>query len=256
MLKKALLFCSTFLIGNFCVAEQTEIQKYSAIFLGPQVASVTMSIEGNSPSFHGALAGARLGYTYQKPHSLYAKAFISYALGRLKSEDNPSRFLHDESVEGQIGYVFACHKFRLTPYVGYGFHYLIQHRESHPLFAELTFKYRDYYLPLGLQGKYSFTSQVNFGVNFSWRYDIDPSVQISGFEGIHWTLHHKDGHLVSLPLEGFFDDKQRWSFCLEPYWQQYQIGSSKAVSSTGMPLGLTTQTLTYWGGLLTAQVHF
>ncbi len=236
-------------------SETPQTPPYSKIYLGPQVYSVNTAIRDVS-HFHGTLAGASLGYVYTKPNSLYAKAFVSWALGSIRSSGHPSRFLHDETVEGQLGYTWAFKQMQLSPFIGYGFHYLIEHRKKSPEYASLQFSYENYYLPLGITWKYFFYKQCNIGLSISQRYDVSPSVKVSDLKGVSWNLDHTTGTRVSIPIEGVLESKVQWGFCLEPFWQEYQLGKTKAISSLGEPLGITSQTFHQWGGELSLNVWF
>ena len=90
----------------------------SSFYLGPQASAVSLHIEGLSSDFHGTLAGAIFSYNYQKPNALYANASVKWALGEVRSSGQISRFLHDESVEGHLGFAGQFGKMELIPFVG------------------------------------------------------------------------------------------------------------------------------------------
>ncbi len=250
LIKKTAVVLFT-LCTKMLLAEET-----SSFYAGPEVYSTSLHIDGVSSDFRGTLAGAVLGYTYKKSNSLYVNVCVKWALGQVRNSGHPSRFIHDELIEGQLGFVGRFWKMELIPFLGFGFHYLIEDRKESETYTAMKTSYRDYYLPLGLKWRYYFCDRLNAGLNFAWWKDLDPSVKISGIKGAHWTLDRKEGYRIAMPFEGFLDSKKRWSVCLEPFWEQYQLGSDRAVSSTGDSLGIKKQTFNYYGGTLTASIWF
>jgi hypothetical protein len=225
--------------------------KYSEIYVGPQGYYAKAKIRGLSPNFHGSLWGGVFGYQYMKPYSLYFRLQGDWAIGRIKSKGNPSRYLHDENVEGDFGYTWCPGKWRVIPYVGYAFHYLIENREETEEFTGTKFKYQTYNIPVGMRVDYLFNRHFELGVKAQWMYNIDPAVKISQLQGALWTLVHKQGVRVDLPFQYNFGKAIQGVLRLSPFFQWYQLGRTKAVTDDGVPLGVTTQTFTYWGGLLT-----
>jgi hypothetical protein len=230
--------------------------KFSSFYAGPEVYALSLSISGIASDFHATLAGAVLGYTYKKPNSFYFDARLKWAIGEARHTAQPSRFIHDELVEGQLGYVGQIGKFELIPFVGFGFHYLIENRKESSSYTGMKTSYRDYYFPLGLKLNYYCMDRLSIGLNFTWWKDVDSTVKISGLHGAHWVLDRKDGYRLELPVEGFLDKNKRWSFCLEPFWQQYQLGADRTNTTLGRNLGITTQTFNYYGGTLKAAFWF
>ncbi len=251
MPKKTLLLLASLFSANAAVAAET-----SSFYLGPQASAVSLHIGGISHNFRGTLAGGTASYNYQKPNSLYANACVKWALGELHNSGHTPRFLHDESVEGQLGFTGRFGKMELVPFVGFGFHYLIENRQKSKTYLAMKTSYRDYYVPVGLKWRYYLMNRLQVGVNFTWWHDVDSSVKIANINGAHWTLDLKDGYRVALPVEGFLDHRRRWGFCVEPFWQGYQLGSDKTMSSSGDSIGIKTQTFNYYGGTASASWHF
>ena len=227
-----------------------------SFYAGAEIYAMSLKIQGIASHFRGTLAGAVLGYTYNQPNSFYADAHVKWALGEVRNSRQPSRFIHDELVEGRLGYAGRWGKFELIPFMGFGFHYLIEDRKQSSEYKGMKTSYRDYYFPLGFKFCYYCMDRLNVGLNFTWWTDVDSSVKITGLQGAHWVLNREDGYRIELPIEGFLGKNKRWSFCLEPFWQYYQLGADRTNTTLGENLGITTQTFNYYGGTLTAAWSF
>lgn len=249
--KTILLLTSSLFSANAAFTSET-----SSFYIGPQVSAVSLHIGGISRDFRGTLTGATLSYNYQKPNNLYANACAKWALGELHNSSHTPRFLHDESIEGQLGFTGRFGKMELIPFLGFGFHYLIENRQESKNYLAIKTSYRDYYVPLGLKWRYYLINRLQVGVNFTWWHDVDSSVKIAKIKGVHWTLDLKDGYRVTVPIEGFVDQGRRWGFCLEPFWQGYQLGSDNTLSSAGDSIGIRAQTFNYYGSTLSSSWHF
>ncbi len=241
---------------SFIAASAIAHSPRSEIYVGPQGYYAKAHIGGISPHFHGSLWGAVIGYQYMKPQGLYFRLEADWAAGRMRSHGNPSRYLHDENVEGVFGYAWQMKKWRVIPYIGYAFHYLIESREATAEYTPAKFKYQTYNLPVGFWTSYAWNPHWELGIKAQWAYNIDPAVAISQLSGALWTLDHKQGVRVDLPLQFSFGDRVRGVLRLNPFYQWYQLGASSATSSSGTSLGITTQTWTYWGGLFSFGCQF
>lgn len=237
--------------------EITQKEKHSELYIGPQGYYANLKIEGISSKFHGGLFGGVLGYQYIKPKALYFRIQADWAAGRLSTnQNNPSRYLHDENVESNFGFTWQVNKWQIIPYTGYAFHYLIESRKETEEFAAVKFKYQTYNIPLGMRIDYLFNNHYQLGLKAAWAFNIDPAVKISGLSGALWQLAHKQGVRVDLPFQYNFGKKTKGALSLIPFFAWYELGHSLAVSDDGVPLGITNQFFTYWGGLATIAWKF
>ena len=233
-----------------------EKDNFSEIYFGPQAYHARMRMEGLPPNFTGTLVGATIGFNYIRPWNIYVHLQGDWAIGRMNTSKKPNRFFHDENLGGELGYTFTASKWRIIPFSGLSFHYLIENRKQEPLFLACKFKYQTYNLPLGFRLDYRFNHNFLLGLKPQWYFNLSPGVTITQTNGVLWQLKHKYGARVDLPFEYTFGKSIQGLLRLNPFFQWYEQGASYAITAQGVPLGIRTQVLTYWGGLVTLGIKF
>ena len=239
-------------------------QGYSRVYLGPQVYHTTLSIKNTDSTIGGVLGlenedthpsgtmyGVNGGYEYKKPWSLYANVDLNYGQGKLKHHDALTRYVHEYDVAAVVGYQVGgaeCDVWSFTPYVGLG--YL---RQSHNLTSfHVTYRYSIVQLPIGIKADYAFCalcSDWTVGLNVAVIPQIDSKVKINLLQGAYWSLAKRTDWLVSLPIE-YFCNCYPLSVKLDLFWKKVGFGGSKAVTPSGLALGLPPMKWNAYGASL------
>ncbi len=238
--------------------------RLSRIYVGPQVSSLELQIrQGPHLALHGAqqnvtlngvLGGVIIGYEYKSFHALYAALLTDWLAGTISKKGVPSRKINDLEAEVRIGYNYQAlqgKKWVVTPYLGFGFNYISQKQSSPP-----SFKYYEYYLPLGFIVDYMPKDWFTVELNFQWRPALDSTVRVSTIAGSRFTLKKKHSqYWVEMPFIFHLGEKRNWDISLVPFWKRKKDGATKNAPG-GIPLGLPKQSYTYAGGYVTIGYRF
>ncbi|MCH9631002.1 MAG: hypothetical protein S4CHLAM37_10140 [Chlamydiia bacterium] len=249
MKKSLLIFLTLF-------ATQIFAEKPSSFYLGPKYKRSRIDLEGLG-SFRGNEWGLTAGYEYSKNYSFYANVFFEGTFGSVKQSSINNKMDMTDLLGGlKIGYVVAfgtsvmC---RFIPYIGYGYHY-IEEENRFTGFAPVKYTYYVPYLPFG--GSFSITpiDALTLTLRGEYQYNLETILDINTLKGARWSLDSKPSWFVELPITWNIADYLHLS--LTPFYNVFKSGNSKAVTNSGLALGIQPQSYTSWGGKLALSYHF
>ncbi|MCI5053068.1 MAG: hypothetical protein MRY21_08060 [Simkaniaceae bacterium] len=215
--------------------------------VGPVFERTHLKTNGQG-NYDGNLWGAELAYTLLVPWGLYARASFDIIDGNLTGPKNGSHIEEtDFFIVGRVGGVFNWgHKqqYYLAPYAGYMLQ-TISRREHITGEQTLTYTYFMPYVPVGfylfMQPFFAFS----IGIDFCYQIGIETYLAISSLKGSRWALSRKNNWRLELPIN--YRCNQAVNLRFVPYAYSGKIGSSSAVTSTGLPLGIESQSYSTWG---------
>jgi len=201
-----------------------------------------------SQSFNGNLWGAKGIYEYRPLDQIYAGGFLTYKEGELHGSSAKRSLLYIDAQE-RLGYTFSFshHEWLLTLYTGVGFRYINQ-KLTPSGSSSLRFRYNEFYVPVGFETDREVNSWFTYGLSFTWMPQVFPTVSISPLQGAHWSLKKTiTNFYVELPLDFTLTKNKRFHLILKPFYEHWKDGRSTAKTSTGIPLGLPSNTYDFWG---------
>ncbi len=186
-------------------------------------------------------------YEYRPDHSFYASVKGTYRQGNATGS-SAKRNLVDVDAQERFGYTFVncTRSYFVTLFTGFGYRYL-----GHKLTDSsgiLHLNYSEFYIPIGFLSDFVVNSYFRVGLYAIWMPQVDPTVELNPIGGARWVLHRKVANfLVEVPFTFFMGCKDQYAVILKPFYEFWQDGQSKAVSSVGIPLGLAGNTYNFWG---------
>lgn len=199
-------------------------------------------------SSKGQLGGAQALYEYKKSNSIYQGLRFTVRWGELR-QSGGTRNLRDIDGRGSIGYTFRYNNFFFTPFTGFGWRY-IRHNLKQSGYSSLKFYYNEPYIPLGMNLDYYINSYFSIGLKATWMPQVFSAVKIQPIGNVYWELEKnvKNGQL-EVPLTFYFPKKcVVWTLQLNPYFQYWKDGKTRAHTARGIALDLPSNTYKLWGG--------
>ncbi len=230
-------------------------EKDSRLQIGGDYTYVKLKPSGN-PSFHGNLGGAQGMYEYQPPNYLYAAVSLAWKEGSTKGSSGKRSLLYIDAQE-RIGYTFGSEDNNLlTLFSGVGYRHYGQ-RLSPKAGTLLHFQYNEIYIPVGFIANFCPISWFCWGLGFTWKPQVYPTVAISSLKGARWTLTDTLANFCAeLPLTFSLTSSGRFSIILKPFYEYWQDGHTTAVLSDGTPLGIPKNTYNFFGADLNFAYSF
>lgn len=188
------------------------------------------------PTTKGSLGGAQGIYEYRPENSVYAAVEFDWRQGTTHGGVS-KRGLLDLNTQERVGYTYvngnATYRFAL--FAGLGGRYMSEKvtvgRNS------ATFNYTHFYVPVGFLYDYDVNCWLNWGLNFQWRPQIYPTVQIILLDGSRWMVtKHIDNYYVDMPIT--FKFAEHFSCIVDPFFEIWHDGKSIAETLTRLALDL------------------
>lgn len=222
--------------------------------IGGNYTRVNFKPHGNS-SFHGNLGGAQGGFEYKPLNSFYEGVLTTWKQGHLDGSDGSQSLLYID-VQERFGYTAACHRFACTLFTGLGYRHIGQ--THYPkVGSSLKFRLNTFYIPVGVASDYAFTQWFSLGVNATWMPQVYPTISIVPLKGARWILTKTlSSFSVSVPFNFAVTENRKFHIIVNPFYEQWKDGHSTAVTSTGVALGLPSNTFKFWGGELNFSYSF
>lgn len=251
-----LFFFSTLIAEEDSTSTTSKDIRTSSIHIGPVYQRYQLDM--NSVGFfHGNTWGGFAYYTYAKPWGLYANLGAEASSGNLfsqlgSSEISQIEFLFTE----KIGYNIPWGKSQqhtLTLYTGYNYLWWRQHLNITG-YNPFIYTYKKPYIPFGFNLNFTATDWLSFGVNYTFLFAIETHVNISATVGSDWFLKRKNDQMLEFPL--LFKIRDRLHISLIPFYRSLKMGSSTAVTDTGLRLGLQENSYQIWGGKFELAFYF
>lgn len=189
-----------------------------------------------NPTTSGSLGGAQAIYEYQPGNWLYAALAFNYRQGSTQGGVSKRTLLDLDSQE-RLGYTFANRNqtYRLGLFSGLGGRYMSEKVTVGS--TSVTFNYTHFYVPVGFLYDYTCNSWLNWGLNFQWRPQIFPTVQIVPLDGARWILtKHIDNFSIDMPIA--FQCTEHLSCIIAPFFELWHDGQTTAETLTGLLLAL------------------
>lgn len=239
------------------VCEWEDDNYYCKIYAGGQGAYLHMQIRSTDDlllagaqegvTYNGGLGGGVLCFEFKAFHALYAAIYADSLSGKIHHHGVPSRKVNDIESEIRFGYTYqalqGC-QFVVTPYAGFGFNYIRQKVET----SDPSYKYFQYYLPIGLLLDWHPRAWITIEFNFEWRPALDTTVMVSTLPGARFSLRNKNSQFfIEMPFTFHLGCNRQWDISLVPFWKRKKDGASR-IHPAGVPLGLPKQAYTYSGG--------
>lgn len=201
--------------------------------------------DGNSTT-KGSLGGVVALYEYRPLQSIYAGAAFGYRIGNTTNSIG-SRKLQDFNSQVRIGYTF-CPSLaldRFTLFTGVGARFMPEKVKVGS--ASLDFDYTTFYVPLGFLAEFEVSDYFSIGCNFQWMPQVFPIVRISPLSGAWWDLTYQlCNFFVEVPfMFSFCND--RYALSINPFFETWRDGRSKAETLTGLTLSLPGNKYTFTG---------
>lgn len=192
------------------------------------------------PTFSGSTGGVVGKITYQKADEFYGQLRTVYNAGSLSGSHRSSRDSewYTEVVGGYC--ISAGRWWTITPYAGFGFDFLTDHKKAFSSFPPITLFYRIYYVPIGIEFKYAQDTWY-IGAQIDCFPTFNQYLVIKGLKGAAWKLSERVGWDARLPV-GFKLANHCW-IELAPYYRLLPIGSSNV-------LGLPHRNLNEYGAFV------
>ena len=220
----------------------------SIVQIGGSYSYVFLEVKGDA-TFHGSLGGMQASYEFKPKNFLYEALTFSWRQG---ATDHAAqrRSLLDFDVQERIGYTFSwCgNDWMLTPFSGLGFRYL-GHTLKQPTVSDLEFKYKEFYIPVGVLLSGAVSCYCTLGLNLIWMPQVYSGVEIVPLSGTNWVIKKTLANaLVELPI--MFTFNSPFSIELKPFFQYWQDGKTTAVTQSGLKLEVPGNTYTFYGAEL------
>lgn len=228
---------------------------YSYVCFTPS--TILIPQEGNPPikesfdSFKGNLAGVQGIYEYSQDNSLYAGTKLSWKQGNMKDKKG-SRFLVDIDVLERIGYTLALKNtpLKISFFTGFGYRCL-KHTLSQPGHNDLEFKYKEFYVPVGVITNFCVNSSFEIGINAIWMPQIFPTLALRPHGGTNWQIEKTFANTtIEIPLLYKPSCCTHFSVALKPFFQYWQDGQSVAKLPGSLSLGVPKNTYLFSGAEL------
>lgn len=190
--------------------------------------------QGNS-STSGNLYGAQASYEYWPENSVYAGAFFNWRQGNTTGGGS-KRYLRDFDTQARVGYSlpFAHNISKLAIYTGFAGRYMPEEVSSGSVTVD--FDYVQFYVPLGFTLEYEVCSWLYWGLNFQWKPQIMPTVDISPLDGARWILTRTVNNIsIDMPISYIWDS---FWITLDPFFELWHDGKTTAKTLTNLSLGL------------------
>ncbi len=223
-------------------------QEYpSRLEIGADYTYVNFTPFGN-PSFRGNLGGAQGIYEYRPRNHFYGAAKLSWKQGDTHGGAGKRSLLYIDAQE-RVGYTFGFHYMdsMLTLFSGFGYRYIAQ-KLSSTTGSSLRFRYNEFYVPVGLLTNHTVSSWFAFGVGLTWMPQVFPTVKIIPLRGAYWSLRDTlNNFFVEVPLDFNLNKSGRFHLIINPFYEHWKDGHSTAKTSSGIPLGIPSNTYNFWG---------
>ncbi len=204
----------------------------------------------------GSLGGVRAIYEYRPQDWVYAATAFSWRAGTTENGAT-KRKLQDFNGQERVGYTFGKERIghnRLTLFTGAGVRYLAEKVSVNS--ASLDLDYTEFYIPVGFLFENTVNSIFSWGCNFQWMPQVFPIVRLKPLSGAQWGLTYKiSNFFVEVPLtfSGFCD---RLAVIVSPFFETWHDGRSTAKTTTGLALGLPSNSYIFTGVNVSLAVSF
>lgn len=219
----------------------------STVQFGANYTRGNFKVDGQ-PSFDGNLGGIQGSYEYKPWNGFYGGLRAAWKEGKTKNSFADRKLAYVD-VQERIGFTFSpcCSDWAVTVFSGFGFRYL-EHRLKQFDEETVKFRYKEFYVPVGILSEYLFRSCWSVGLNCIWMPQVYPTVEIVPLRGANWSLKNTLGNvLVELPLTYFFQGNRCYSLIVKPFYERWEDGRSTAKDFNGQSLGLPKNTYHFWG---------
>ncbi len=220
----------------------------SSFTIGGNYTHVNFKPSGNS-SFHGNLGGAQGAYEYKSKGGFYAGITGSWKQGHMHGSAGKRSLLYIDTQE-RLGYTVTTKEceFSCTFFSGLGYRHYGQ--KLVPTTGDtLKFRYNDLYVPVGFESDYSVYSWFSVGLDATWMAQVYPTVSITPLKGSRWVLTKTFSNFsVKVPINFALTENRRFHLSFNPFYERWKDGHSTAKTSTGVSLGLPSNTYNFWGG--------
>ncbi len=241
-------------VTNSPMSMQNELELASLLTYGVTYSRVHI-MPDDHPSFEGNMWGVLASYEYRPYDRIYGGLKLNWKQGDTHG-DAGHRYLTDVKVEERIGYnfTFCEQEWQLALFSGFGYRYL-GHKLRHTGESTLRFNYNEFYIPVGFLADYEMNSSFSVGFYVTWMPQVYPTVEIVPLKGARWIIKNRYANVeAELPLSYFVTDNL--AITLSPFFEYWQDGESTAVTSTGLPLGLPSNSYIFWGADLKLAYSF
>ena len=226
-------------------SQPDSIELNSRLQIGANYTFVTFKPR-HSHSFNGNLGGAQAIYEYRPMDNFYAGAKFLWRQGTMHRHSEKRTFTNYDGQE-RLGYTFCDDNWDISPYTGFGYHYLRQ-KLSPSSGGSLRFRYNEFYVPLGFVSNYCFNSWFTAGLDFTWMPQVFSSVSIVPLGGARWSLKDTLANFyVSIPHTFTLTKNKRLQIILNPYYEHWEDGKSTAKLASGIALGLPKNVYNFYG---------
>lgn len=269
------IFALLVLCGQLLQADEEYLDLFNhdgchRLYAGPQVyyvnykangadstAAGLVGLDNPNTKLTGCLYGGNVGYEYKKPWGVYANAELNYGTGNLKKHDHLTRDVFEYDAFTVVGYQLGgsdCDCWSATAYAGSD--YLTQNFDVKSLHT--TYRYYIYRIPVGIDLEYQFMAcdgRWSIGIDAMVLPQIDSTVKLTPLRGARWVLSKRTDWIIDVPIQ-YFSGCWPIAIKLDLFWKRVGIGGSKAVSPTGVHLGLPPSTWNALGGALDVIYEF
>jgi len=219
----------------------------SRIRIGADYTHVHMGIDG-CPSFNGNLGGGQFSYEYNPTDAFYGGVKASWKQGKMHASSGKRSLLYIDAHE-RLGYTLSLDEYAIdwSFFTGIGYRYYSQ-KFTDKTHDHLVFRYNYIYIPVGMVFEYAPVDYFTLGVDFTWMPQAYPTVAIHPLGGARWILSNELANFaISIPLDFTFNDAKEFHLVVTPFYERWKDGHSKAKTSTGVPLGLPSNTYDFAG---------
>lgn len=222
-------------------------EKESRLQIGGDYTRVNLK-PGGSTSFNGNLGGAQGLYEYRALDRIYGGAKLAWKEGDTHGSSGKRSLTYVDAQE-RIGYTFGVEDEdgRVALFTGLGYRYLRQ-KFTPTIGTPITFRYDEFYVPVGLIMDFAVCSWLNWGVNFTWMPQVYPTLSITSLKGARWTLTDTfSNFFVEMPFTFSLTKSKRFQIIINPFYERWQDGHTTAALADGTPLGIPKNTYNFWG---------
>lgn len=227
--------------------ESTPKKHNSSLQIGGDYTYMTLK-PGSGSSFHANLGGAQASYEYRPLNHFYGALTFDWKEGSASSGSATRSLLYFD-VQEKLGYTLGNKKEDLfiSLFSGFGYRYLGQTLDQ-PGESSLSFGYNEFYFPLGFASSFDLASCFAIGASFSWMPQVYSNVSIDPLKGASWKLTNQLANLrAEIPFTFTFTQSRSLQLLIKPFYEYWQDGHSTAKLSSGIPLGLPSNTYNFYG---------
>ncbi len=209
------------------------------------------------PDFDGNMGGVQGMYQYRPLRSFYGAVGGFWRAGR-NTGSSGARNLMDAGVHERLGYTFAWREAQIlfTPYGGFGYRHLAHHVKPNSG-SKIRLRYNEFFIPIGIQSLFDIYDCFSMGLNTVWMPQVFSTVTFNVADGARWALKNTYKNFkIELPFFFHIKSVTNLSVVLNPSFELWQDGRTKAETQFGDTLGLPQNTYTFWTIELNVQYAF